>query len=116
VAPANRKLIRPQLPHVAQEAGPARPRRPVPPLETGLEDAHLQKQQNLRTRLALTLEGGEVVRGSIEWHDRDCLMIRRDDGTGLLVMKHAIVQWSRDEQVEPERGRRASPRGPTRQP
>jgi sRNA-binding regulator protein Hfq len=117
VEPANRKLIRPQLSrHPTDDAPPQRGKRPLPPHETGLEDAHYQKQQNLRTRLAFTLEGGEVLHARLEWFDRDCLMLRRDDGSSLLLMKHAIVHWSRDEDGGEVTERRGSGRGPARHP
>ena len=69
----------------------------APPEDTGLEAAHYLKQQNLATPLVFTLESGEVVRGTVEWYDRDCLKIRRADGPALVIMKQAIVHSSRDE-------------------
>lgn len=98
----NRKLIRPSLGQAPPSTGERRARqRVVPPEATGLEAAHFHKQANLGAVLAVTLENGEVLRGTLEWYDRDCLRLRRADGTGVVVMKHAIVHSTRDENAAP---------------
>ena len=68
-----------------------------PPDSTGLESAHYLKQLNLGTPLAVTLETGEVLLGVLEWYDRSCLRLRRQEGAPVVVMKHAIVHTCRDE-------------------
>ena len=39
---------------------------------------------------SVVLKDGEELRGVIEWYDKNCLKINRDDGPNLLVYKPAI--------------------------
>jgi hypothetical protein len=128
-APGNRKLIRPRLHDRPQAAAPrrgavdvatawqepGRERRKPPPAEgTGVEAAHWSKQENLRTPMVFTLEGGDVLHGVVQWHDRDSLGVRRDDGVELLLMKHAIIHSSRE--VSPTSRRSEAVAAPRRRP
>jgi RNA chaperone Hfq len=74
-------------PHSSQQA--AR-RRPVPPEQTSAEAFYYLKQMNNRTPMVIVLDGGEQLRGHIEWYDRSCIKVNRDDAPNLLVFKHAI--------------------------
>lgn len=110
--PANRKLIRPRLEQHEHWPGtkPSRRRRTSPPTdETGTEAAHFHKQANLRSTLVVTLEDGTVLRGVIEWYDRDAIKLRPDDGPGLVILKQAILHTARDGNAatQSRRGRRA---------
>ena len=78
----------------------------APPDQTGAESAQYAKQAHLGTRLVICLESGEELEGALEWHDRDCLKLRLDDGTGLVVMKHAIVHTSPKERSGTRSNRR----------
>jgi len=40
--------------------------------------------------MVVVLSDGEIVQGVIEWYDRNCLKITRDDGPNLLIYKHCI--------------------------
>jgi sRNA-binding regulator protein Hfq len=40
--------------------------------------------------MVIVLDGGEQLRGHIEWYDRSCIKVNRDDAPNLLVFKHAI--------------------------
>lgn len=110
-ASINRKLIRPRLAHHASTPGRAVVRRrPAPPVVEGAEPVVLARQVRLMTPVVVTLENGEVLRGTLEWYDRDSLMLQRAGGAGILVMKHAIVHTCRDEGIASPpapRGRRA---------
>ena len=97
---ANRKLIRPRLDehgHWPGTKAPPRRRRPLPPrAETGAEAAHYHKQVQLGTTLALTLEDGTVLRGSLAWYDRDALCLRPEEGGETVVLKSAVVHSVRE--------------------
>jgi len=89
--PVNRKLIRPDLSEL-KERGPARQiwRKQAPPEQTNAEAFYYLKQMNARTPMVVVLNDGEVLHGVIEWYDRNCLKVNRDDGPNLLIMKHSI--------------------------
>jgi len=118
---ANRKLIRPTLPraenHGNHAAAPVpvqerrerperheRPERaerpmgasaggkkPAPPEQTNAENFYYQKQMQSRTPMVIVLRDGEEVRGIIEWYDRNCIKVNREDGEpNLMIYKPAI--------------------------
>jgi sRNA-binding regulator protein Hfq len=88
---ANRKLIRPNLSDL-KERLPKNfgQRRSVPPTDTNAENYYYLKQMNARTPMVVVLNDGEELRGWIEWYDRGCLKVNRDDAPNLLVMKHQV--------------------------
>jgi sRNA-binding regulator protein Hfq len=65
-------------------------RRPVPPELTNAEAFYYLKQMNTQTPMVVELDNGEKIRGIIEWYDRQCLKVNREDGPNLLVFKHSI--------------------------
>jgi len=117
---ANRKLIRPTLPRVENHGNhnssqmPGQERRersdrhdrperserpmgaqggkkPMPPEQTNAENFYYQKQMQSRTPMVIVLRDGEEVHGIIEWYDRNCIKINRDDGEpNLMIYKPAI--------------------------
>jgi len=113
---ANRKLIRPTLMrsenHGNHTASPPsqerreRPERhergersmssnggkkPAPPEQTNAENFYYQKQMQSRTQMVIVLRDGEEVHGVIEWYDRNCIKVNREDGEpNLMIYKPAI--------------------------
>ena len=118
---ANRKLIRPTLQRVENHGNhngapvpvqerrdrperhdrPERGERPMgaggggkklaPPEQTNAENFYYQKQMQSRTSMVIVLRDGEEVRGVIEWYDRNCIKVNRDDGEpNLMIYKPAI--------------------------
>ncbi len=65
--------------------------RPAPPESTGAEAFYYVKQMNSRTPMVLVMNDGEVIRGCIEWYDRNCLKVNREGAPNLLIQK----QWIR---------------------
>jgi RNA chaperone Hfq len=43
-----------------------------------------------RTPVAVVLTDGEVLRGTVEWYDRDCIKLTRYGSPNLLIYKHCI--------------------------
>ena len=92
----NRKLIRPSF-NEFKEKGDA-PRKPagapqkrqIPPDQTNAENFYYVKQMQSRTPVAVVLTDGEILRGSVEWYDRDCIKLTRYGSPNLLVYKHCI--------------------------
>jgi host factor-I protein len=104
----DRKLIRPALRDY--KTGPREPREPqqeegggappgglpsnrrkqVPPEQTNAENFYYLKQMGTRTPMVIVLTDGEELHGWIEWYDRDCLKVHRQNEPNLLVYKHSI--------------------------
>ena len=88
----NRKLIRPNLTDLKDQMahkGPPRPRR-VPPEQTNAEAFYYLKQMNNKTPMVVVLQDGEEIRGIIEWYDKNCLKLNRNDQPNVLLLKHNI--------------------------
>src|SRR5262245_41268654 len=105
----NRKLIRPSLNRndhnhnhnhnhgaVMGERGERRERgergernnggRKVPPPEhTNAENFYYQKQMQSRTPMVIVLCDGEEVHGIIEWYDKNCIKVNRNDDPNLMI-------------------------------
>ncbi len=95
--PANRKLIRPSFNEAKAEAKagqrpPARtgPKRNSPPDQTNAENFYYLKQMQSKTVMSIVLRDGEVLKGVIEWYDKDCLKVNREGAPNLLVFKSNI--------------------------
>ncbi len=95
--PANRKLIRPALVEVKEQPNSIRrnnsapaAKKTVPPEQTNAENFYYVKQMQAKTPMVIVLKDGEMIEGSIEWYDRTCLKIHRDNGPNLLLYKRNI--------------------------
>jgi host factor-I protein len=64
------------------------PKKPTPPEQTSAESFYYVKQMQSRTPVAVVLNDGEVLRGTVEWYDRDC--IKLNGNPNRLVYKHRI--------------------------
>jgi len=95
--PANRKLIRPSFNEAKAEVKSQRPqprggpKRTSPPEQTNAENFYYLKQMQSKTPMSIVLRDGEILKGVIEWYDKDCLKVNRDGGApNLLVFKSNI--------------------------
>ena len=102
----NRKLFRPTLTDV-KEQFPARPiqavpaqgvqrKKPAPPEQTHAENFYYVKQMQSRTPVAVVLNDGEILRGSVEWYDRDCIKLTREGAPNLMLFKRHIRYVHKD--------------------
>jgi host factor-I protein len=103
----NRRMFRPGFPDV-KEQGPPRPphngphngpipsKKPAPPEITHAENFYWVKQMQSHTPMAVVLEDGEVLRGTIEWYDRDCIKLTRQGNPNLLIFKRVIKYIYKD--------------------
>lgn len=100
----NRKLIRPSLtdvkeqftarPQAAQQAQPRK--KPTPPEQTFAENFYYVKQMQSRIPVAVVLTDGEVLKGTVEWYDKDCIKLTRNGSPNLLIYKHCIKYLFKD--------------------
>ena len=66
-------------------------KKPAPPDQTNAENFYYQKQMQSRTSMVIVLRDGEEVRGVIEWYDRNCIKVNRENGEpNLMIYKPAI--------------------------
>ncbi len=98
----NRRLIRPPLaePRMAKPAPTARSaaavskppmvKKQAPPDQTNAENFYYVKQMQTKTPLVFVLKDGEEIQGTLEWYDKTCLKITREDGPNLLLYKSFI--------------------------
>jgi host factor-I protein len=78
-----------QSPQPAQnQPGPRK--KPAPPEQTHAESFYFVKQMQSRTPVAVVLNDGETLRGTVEWYDKDCIKLTRYGSPNLLIYKHCI--------------------------
>lgn len=91
---SNRKLIRPSLAEVKEQMTVRRNqnsgKKAVPPEHTNAENFYYVKQMQTKTPMVVVLKDGETLEGIIEWYDKSCLKLNRDEEPNLLVYKPNI--------------------------
>jgi len=87
----NRKLIRPNLSEIKEKMSrePAK-KKLHPPSDTFAESYYYLKQMNKKTPMAVALADGQTIEGYIEWYDRNCIKLNRDNAPNLLIFKTNI--------------------------
>src|SRR6202162_2827247 len=71
--------------------GPGGARKAAPPEQTNAENFYYQKQMQSKTPMVIVLRDGEEVHGVIEWYDKTCIkVVREDGGPNLMIYKPAI--------------------------
>jgi host factor-I protein len=74
-------------------------RKPAPPEQTNAENFYYQKQMQSRTPMVIVLQDGEQVHGIIEWYDKSCIkVIRNDSRPNLMIYKPAIKYMYKEEE------------------
>ncbi len=89
----NRRLIRPSLNEVKEQMNSRRAqsqKRTIPPDQTHAESFYYVKQMQSKTPMVIVLHDGETLNGVIEWYDKCCLKLHRDEGPNLLLFKPSI--------------------------
>ena len=92
----NRRLIRPPLaepkerPSGPPRAAAAAQKKQAPPDTTNAENFYYVKQMQTKTAIVIVLQDGEQLTGVLEWYDKHCLKLTREDGPNLLIYKSFI--------------------------
>lgn len=74
-------------------------RKPAPPEQTNAENFYYTKQMQSRTPMVIMLQDGEQVHGVIEWYDKNCIKIIRNDGKpNLMIYKPAIKYMYKEDE------------------
>ena len=104
----NRRMFRPGFADMKEQVpprqhgnnnssnGPAPSKKPAPPELTHAENFYWVKQMQARTPMAIVLDTGEILRGTVEWYDRDCIKLTRHGEPNLLVFKRVIKYVHKD--------------------
>ena len=79
-----------------QHPGNAHSKKHAPPDETFEEAAYLKALGEKQKIVSLKLADGEVVRGWIEYYDKNMVRVTREDGPNLFIFKHEIVYIAED--------------------
>jgi sRNA-binding regulator protein Hfq len=81
------------------------PKRIHPPTDTFAENYYYLKQMSKKTAMAVVFNDGQVIEGYIEWYDRNCIKLNRDNAPNLLVFKAGIkYMYKLDEAKESGEG------------
>jgi host factor-I protein len=67
-----------------------------PPEETLEEAAYLKMLGEKQKPVTIKLNDGEVLRGWIEYYDRNMIRLTREQGPNLFIFKHEIMYISED--------------------
>ncbi|MBI3894578.1 MAG: RNA chaperone Hfq [Acidobacteria bacterium] len=86
----NRKLIRPSLTELKDQVIAKQRKKPAPPEQTNAENFYYVKQMQSKTPMIIVLQDGEQIRGVIEWYDKNCIKVHRQNEPNLLVYKPSI--------------------------
>lgn len=71
-------------------SGPQPAKKQIPPDQTHAENFYYLKQMQGKTPMVVVLNDGETLNGVIEWYDKSCLKLNREDGPNLLLFKSCI--------------------------
>ncbi len=108
---AERKLIRPSMTEM-MERFPSRAagrRKQVPAEQTNAENYYYLKQMQNHTPMVVVLSDGTELTGWIEWYDKSCIKLNRNDAPNLLLFKHSIKFMFKEEELHQRRRRRTPP-------
>jgi sRNA-binding regulator protein Hfq len=79
--------------------GSAGARKAAPPEQTNAENFYYQKQMQSKTPMVIVLRDGEEIHGVIEWYDKTCIkVIREDGGPNLMIYKPAIKYMFKEDE------------------
>lgn len=71
----------------------------APPESTHAENFYYLKQMSSKTPMVIVLTDGEEVHGWIEWYDKNCLKVNRENAPNLLIQKHCIKYLFKKDEI-----------------
>jgi len=107
---SDRKLIRPSMTDM-MDRFPSRStgrRKQVPAEQTNAENYYYLKQMQNHTPMVVVLTDGTELTGWIEWYDKTCIKLNRNDAPNLLLFKHSIKFMFKEEELHQRRRRRST--------
>jgi host factor-I protein len=82
--------------HGAGAAGARRGGKTPPPEETCEEAAYLKNLGEKQRSVSIKLADGEIIRGWIEYYDRNMIRVTREGEPNLFIFKHDIMYIAED--------------------
>lgn len=68
-------------------------KKPAPPEVTNAENFYYQKQMQSQTPMVVVLRDDEEIHGIIEWYDRCCIKVNREDGEPNVMIYKAAIKY-----------------------
>ena len=84
------------MPFQGQGSGAPRKGRPAPPEQTSEEAGYLKSLGEKQKPVSIKLADGEVVKGWIEYYDKNMVRLTREDQPNLFIFKHEIMYIAED--------------------
>lgn len=84
-------------------------RKQVPAEQTNAESYYYLKQMQGRTSMVVVLTDGTELVGWIEWYDKNCIKLNRNDAPNLLLFKHSVKFMFKEEELRTRRRKRSAP-------
>lgn len=78
------------------KGAPGQKGRTPPPAETSEEAAYLKALGEKQKPVSIKLADGEVVRGWIEYYDKNMVRLTREGQPNLFIFKHEIMYIAED--------------------
>lgn len=75
---------------------PVKKAKTPPPEETYEESSYLKALGEKQKIVSVKLMGGEVMRGWVEYYDRNMIRLTREGAPNLFIFKHEIMWISED--------------------
>lgn len=82
--------------HAAGTAGARRGGKTPPPEETFEEAAYLKNLGEKQRSVSIKLADGEIIRGWIEYYDKNMIRVTREGEPNLFIFKHDIMYIAED--------------------
>jgi len=70
---------------------PVKKSKSPPPEETFEEAAYLRQLGEKQKSVSIKLQGGETVKGWIEYYDKHMIRLTREGAPNLFIFKHEII-------------------------
>jgi len=99
----NRKLIRPSLSDLREQEQSKyarNQRKRLPPEQTSAEEYYYLKQMANKTPMVVCLITGEEIHGIIEWYDKNCIKVNREEEPNLMITKASIKYLFKENEVK----------------
>ncbi len=77
-------------------SNPLKKAKTPPPEDTFEESAYLKSLGEKQKPVSVKLMGGEIVRGWVEYYDRNMIRLTRDGSPNLFIFKHEIMWIAED--------------------
>lgn len=86
--------------HTSAKSSLPAAKKQIPPDQTNAENFYYIKQMNSKTLMSIVLTDGEILKGVIEWYDKNSIKVNREGAPNLLVYKACIKYMYKSEEEE----------------